>query len=85
MSGLDVDYDDNYLLTVQHDTGHKGVLCVDVVCGSLLGCWRCMVRICIYRDGTPNGLKLFDFDIKKEKQLECMMRSISCEITVSIS
>jgi predicted dehydrogenase len=70
MSGLDVDYDDNYLLTVQHDTGHKGVLCVDVVSRKPVRMLEVYgENLYLQWDGTPNGLKLFDFDIKKEKTI----------------
>lgn len=69
-TGLPVEYNDNYLLLIQHVNGHKGVLGVDVVS-------RKPVRnleiygeeLYITWDGTPTGLKQYDLDQKNEKQI----------------
>lgn len=58
---LEIDYPDNYMVMVEHETGHKGLLAVDVVSKKAVRnleifgedmyiCW----------DGTPTGLQCYD-------------------------
>ena len=61
MTGLDIDYKDNYMIQLQHDNGNKGTLIVDVVS-------PCAVRKLeayseghyITWSGTPDSLAEFD-------------------------
>jgi len=60
---LEIDYCDNYIVTMTHKSGHKGVLCFDVVSR------KAVRRLEIYGEtlhinwgGTPETL--FDFDLE---------------------
>jgi predicted dehydrogenase len=65
MSNLNIDYNDNYLVLIQHASGCKGLLAIDVVSRKaarnlevfgeqLYLCW----------DGTPTGLYVYDYERK---------------------
>ena len=67
---LPIKYKDNYLLLIKHKNGNKGVLGVDVVSR------KAVRNLEIYGenlymtwDGTPTGLKEYDFDNKAEKNI----------------
>ena len=69
-SGLGIQYKDNYLLLVKHAGGHKGVLAVDVVSR------KAVRNLEVYGEnlymtwnGTPSGLKVYDFERKEEKAI----------------
>lgn len=71
MTELNIEYDDNYLITIQHTNGNKGVLVVDVVS-------PCAVRklevygegTYIRWDGTPESIVHFDRDLKKAEAIQ---------------
>lgn len=63
---LHVNYNDNYLITLEHESGHKGVLAVDVVTR------KSIRHIDIYGerfqmswDGTADSLMVYDVDRKE--------------------
>lgn len=67
-SSLKLNYDDNYLVEIIHETGHRGMMAVDVICQ------RPVRNLEIYNeafylswDGTPFGLKVYD---KEENQMK---------------
>ena len=67
MSSLNIDYNDNYLITLQHISGHKGFLLVDVVSR------KPVRRLEVYGEdlyltwcGSPESLLWFDIEQKKE-------------------
>lgn len=67
---LPIQYNDNYMLLVEHDTGHKGVFCVDVVSR------RAVRNLEVYGenlymiwDGTPAGLKEYDYENRAERDI----------------
>lgn len=67
---LPIEYNDNYMLLVEHDTGHKGVFCVDVVSR------RAVRNLEVYGenlymtwDGTPAGLKEYDYENRAERDI----------------
>ena len=69
-SQLPIEYNDNYLLLIEHKNGNKGVLCVDVVSR------KAVRNLEIYGenmyltwDGTPLGLKEYDYENKAEKNI----------------
>lgn len=70
-SALNINYNDNYLITVKHDTGNKGIFAVDVVTR------KAIRHIDIYGedfqmswDGTPDSLVEYDIKHKKECRLD---------------
>lgn len=68
ISNLEIDYPDNYLILLEHETCNKGVLIVDVVSR------KAVRELLVYSenlyltwDGTPNGLYKYDLSDKVMK------------------
>lgn len=69
-TSLPVQYCDNYMLLISHKTGHKGVLAVDVVSRKAVRNLEIYgEKLYLTWDGSPFGLKLYDFDNKEEKHI----------------
>lgn len=69
-SQLPIEYDDNYLLLVEHTNGNKGVLCVDVVSRKAVRNLEVYgEKLYLTWDGTPLGLKEYDYENKAEKHI----------------
>ena len=67
---LPIEYNDNYLLLVEHTNGNKGVLCVDVVSRKAVRNLEVYgERLYLTWDGTPLGLKEYDYENKAEKNI----------------
>lgn len=65
---LDIDYDDNYMLQLQHRSGAKGALAIDVMSR------KASRRLEVYGEdtyitwnGTPDSLMEFDIETQKER------------------
>jgi len=70
MSSLDLDYDDNYLVIIQHKSGHKGTLVVDIVSRKALRNLEVFgEKLYLHWDGTPTGLTLYDINTKNEQKI----------------
>jgi predicted dehydrogenase len=68
ISGLNIDYNDNYLIIMQHTTGHKGVLAVDVVSRKAVRNLEVFgEELFLEWNGSPKGLKMYDYNEKEEK------------------
>ena len=68
MSTLEVDFPDNYMISVRHRNGNKGVFCQDVV--SRKGLRRLEIyseNLHLFWEGTPQSLEVLDL---KEKALK---------------
>lgn len=70
-SNLNINYNDNYLVMLEHDSGAKGIFAVDVVSR------KAVRRLEIYGeklylswDGTPDSLKEYDIDTKEERNIQ---------------
>lgn len=68
---LPIEYDDSYLLIINHVNGNKGVMSVDVVSR------KAVRNLEIYGedlymtwDGTPSGLNEYDYEAKTDKKIE---------------
>lgn len=67
-TALHLDYQDNYLLLIQHKTGHKGVLAVDVMSRKAVRNLEVYgEELYLSWNGTPEGLKNYDYDHKREE------------------
>ncbi len=67
MSSLNIDYDDNYLILLQHKSGHKGSLAVDVVSRKAVRNMEIFgEQLYIHWNGTPTGLNIYDYNRKKD-------------------
>lgn len=65
MSSLNIDYNDNYLVICQHETGHKGIIALDVVSRKAVRNIEIFgENIYLYWDGSPWGLKVYDYNEK---------------------
>lgn len=69
ISGLPIDYKDNYLIQLFHESGNKGILVVDVVSPAAVR------RLEVYGehkylrwDGTPDGLYEYDANAQELKK-----------------
>ena len=67
MSSLNVDYNDNYMVLVQHATGHKGTLALDIVSRKAVRNLEVFgEQLYLTWDGSPNGLYVYDIDKKQD-------------------
>lgn len=68
---LNIDYHDNYLLLLQHKTGHKGILAVDVMSRKAVRNMEIFgEQLYITWDGSPKGLKEFDLEKREDIQVD---------------
>ncbi len=71
ISSLGIDYNDNYLVLLEHTTGHKGLLAVDVVSRKAVRNLEVFgENLYLDWDGTPQGLKIYDYEQKKDITIE---------------
>ena len=71
ISNLNIDYNDNYLVILQHNKGHKGILAVDIVSRKAVRNLEIFgEKLYLSWDGSPTGLKAYDFEKKVENHLE---------------
>jgi len=65
ISSLNVDYADNYLVLIEHESGHKGMLAVDVVSRKAVRNLEIIgEELYISWDGSAEGLQFFDIEQK---------------------
>lgn len=68
ITGLSIDYDDNYMILMEHENGNKGVLVVDVVSPVAIRKFETYSENnYISWDGTPESLKEFNPDTGKNE------------------
>lgn len=71
ISNLNIDYNDNYLVIFQHNTGYKGTMAVDVVSRKPVRNLEVFgEELYLHWDGSPKGLTVFDFENKKDVNIE---------------
>lgn len=65
MTELDIDYNDNYLIMLEHETGTRGVITVDVVSRKAIRRLEIFSEeIHIFWDGTPQSLTEYNLEKK---------------------
>lgn len=67
-TGLNINYNDNYLITLQHESGHKGVFAVDVVArksGRSIDIYGEQLQLSW--GGTADSLNIYNIDEKKNE------------------
>lgn len=68
---LPIDYNDNYLVLVEHKDGDKGVLAVDVVSRKAVRNLEIFGEdIYLFWDGSPTGLFEYDYNEKKNINIQ---------------
>lgn len=71
MSSLDIEYNDNYLLIIEHETGHKGTLVVDIVSRKAVRNLEIVgEELYLSWDGSGDGLKLMNLDNKTDEVIK---------------
>lgn len=71
LSSLDLDYADNYIVSVQHKNGSKGSLCVDVVARKAIRQLEVFSEeIHLFWEGTPHSLREYDSVSKTIKPIQ---------------
>ncbi|OKP85819.1 oxidoreductase [Paenibacillus helianthi] len=70
ISSLDIEYDDNYMVMIEHENGHKGMLAVDVVSRKAVRNFELFgEKLFLQWDGSAEGIKIYDFERKEEKKI----------------
>lgn len=68
---LNIEYNDNYLLLIEHKGGNKGMLAVDVVSRKAVRNLEVYGEsLYLTWDGTPAGLKQYNIEGKKEETID---------------
>lgn len=70
-SKLDIDFPDNYIISIEHKNGNKGVFCQDII--SRKGLRRLEVYsedLHLFWEGKPQSLALYDFKKKVLKDVQ---------------
>ncbi len=71
MSSLSLDYNDNYIVLIQHATGYKGTLSVDVVSRKAVRNLEVFgEQLYLHWDGSPQGLFVYDCDKKQDRNVQ---------------
>lgn len=71
ISNLNIDYNDNYLLLIQHKNGNKGTLAVDVISRKPVRNLEIFgEQLYIHWNGSPTGLYIYDFETKKDVNIK---------------
>lgn len=66
ISNLDLNYYDSYIVLLKHETGHKGVLNIDIVSRKPVRHFEAYSEnLHIFWFGTPDSLKIYDLKKKK--------------------
>lgn len=72
MTDLEIDYNDNYLIMFEHDTGAKGIIAVDVVARKAIRRLEVFSeQLHIFWDGSPDTLKMLDIESGELKAVNC--------------
>lgn len=70
ISSLKVDYPDSYFMILNHESGTRGVVLMDVVARkSSINLEVISEKLYLTWDGTPTGVKDYDIDNKEEKSI----------------
>ncbi len=71
ISSLRIDYNDNYLVLLEHASGHKGTLAVDIVSRKAVRNLEIFgENIYLHWDGSPRGLYMYDFATKQDHNIQ---------------
>lgn len=66
-SDLNINYNDNYMIILEHENGMFGTLAIDVITRKAIRNLEIFgEKIYLSWDGSPNGLKEYDYELKKE-------------------
>ncbi|MDD3040953.1 Gfo/Idh/MocA family oxidoreductase [Bacteroides sp.] len=70
ISSLNIDYDDNYMVILEHESGHKGMLAVDIVSRKAVRNLEVFgENLYLSWDGSAEGLKMMDIEKRIEANI----------------
>jgi predicted dehydrogenase len=70
ISSLNIDYDDNYMVILEHESGHKGMLAVDIVSRKAVRNLEVFgENLYLSWDGSAEGLKMMDIEKRIEENI----------------
>jgi len=70
ISSLNIDYDYNYMVILEHESGHKGMLAVDIVSRKAVRNLEVFgENLYLSWDGSAEGLKRMDIEKRKEENI----------------
>lgn len=70
-TSLNIDYADNYLVMLEHETGHKGMLAVDVMSRKAVRNLEVYgENLYLAWDGSPYGLKEYNIENKQNEEVK---------------
>ncbi len=70
ISDLNIDYADNYFVMIEHESGHKGMIAVDVVSRKAVRNLEVFgEELYLSWDGSAEGLKIINLESKKEETI----------------
>jgi predicted dehydrogenase len=70
ISALNIDYDDNYMVILEHESGHNGMLAVDIVSRKAVRNLEVFgENLYLSWDGSAEGLKMMDIEKRKEENI----------------
>ncbi len=71
ISTLNIDYNDNYLVVIEHSSGHKGTLALDVISRKAVRNLEVFgEELFLSWNGSPTGLKVYDFENKTDMEID---------------
>lgn len=71
ISDLDLDYPDSCIVALEHESGNRGVVIIDVVARKATTSLEIVgENLHLFWDGTPNGLRIYDIDAKSLESLQ---------------
>lgn len=79
-SKLDIDYDDNYMLIINHESGHKGMLAVDILSRKAVRNFEVFgEELYLSWDGKPEGLFKYNYKDKVNKKIKLYKEAVQLE------
>lgn len=70
ISSLNIDYNDNYMVILEHESGHKGMVAVDIVSRKAVRNLEVFgENLYLSWDGSAEGLKMMDIENKEEENI----------------
>lgn len=70
LSNLDIDYNDNYMVTFTHTNGNKGIMCVDVIARKAIRNLEVYSENThVFWNGTPDSLNVYNLENKETENI----------------
>lgn len=71
ISALNIEYNDNYMIIMEHESGHRGMFAVDIVSRKAVRNLEIISEnIYLAWDGSADGLRVMNIEKKKEEKMQ---------------